>query len=329
MNVAETHKVAIFAPRLDCSFKEGPYSASFTGPFGTPNHTLREHWERFLILLGNIHESFGDEVTYIIKPLWKMSPSDVEGMGYDRIYIPHKHKFQFDCGPGSRYYMQMVIPNIFSIDEEGWCAGASTYPIVPNPMFSGKFCSLRSRIWDNQSKFPQPPRDASFVEENYILFLCQIPHDETIKIHSDISVADALRNTLKLGKKLDKKVIVKGHPINPASMTALKKIVEEENGPIWVDNMNLHQLIEQCDFVATVNSGSGLEALLHHKRVLAFGRADYDGCLNVFSSPDEIELAIKQGLTHNPYDDVKFIETWYQNHYDVNFLPSFEKLLYK
>ena len=32
-----------------------------------------------------------------------------------------------------RYYMQMVIPNIFSIDKSGWCASADAFPIGPKP----------------------------------------------------------------------------------------------------------------------------------------------------------------------------------------------------
>lgn len=330
MNVQNTHKVAIFAPRLDCSFKPGPASEIYQGDFGTPNASLRTYWVRFLHALKDAHESFGDTVDYIVKPLWQMSPEDVAGKDYDRVYIPHKHKFQFDCGPASRYYMQMVFPNVFSIDEEGWCAGAASYPIRPIKTTISKFYDESvSRIGNNDSKFPQPDRDPSFTEEDYILFLCQIPHDETIRYHGNVTVAGALRETLKLGQELGKKVIVKGHPVNLQSMTELRQITEATHGGFWVDVFNLHQLIEQSAFVATVNSGSGMESLLHNKRVLAFGKADYDGCYNVYSTPQEIKDVLSSNIPYNPYHNVQFFEAWYQNHYDVNFLSSFEKLLYK
>ena len=107
-------KVLILAPRLDCSFKEGPVPAVE----GSPNHPLRTNYLPFYEHLLRRHEELGDSVTFEKKALWQFDPSDYKRSEYDIVYVPHKQKYQFDLGNKGRYYMQQVIPSIFSIDKK-------------------------------------------------------------------------------------------------------------------------------------------------------------------------------------------------------------------
>ena len=184
-------KVAIFKPRLDCMFKKG-HVPEVKGP--TPPH--RMPFENFVEKVYGEHLYRGDAVKIIEKPLWQMSPKDVEEVGADISYIPHKEKHNFNCGDNKvLYYMQMVIPEYFSVNKTGWLAGATYAPLDPEDGNENDeyFDRLAKRSVNNMSKFDQPKRQwDNFPHRDYILFPCQLPHDETIKWHSKISVEQAL-----------------------------------------------------------------------------------------------------------------------------------------
>ena len=262
-------KVLILKPRLDVMFKKGPVPKE-RGPI----QPIREHWHNFVNCLANDHADKGDAVRVLELPNWQFAPSIVDHYQPDRVYIPHRqfHQFPVDGKYGPRYYMQMVFPWLFQIDPTGWGPDASVYPILPESGHPDVYDELRKRQLAGQSKFDQPWTDW-WVKKDYLFFPCQIPHDETIKFHSDVSVADALRATIKVAKELGKELIIKGHPVNPGSMSELKEIGKEYK---WADNVNINNLIANADAVVMVNSGVGMEAILHGKRVACFGDADYD-----------------------------------------------------
>ncbi len=339
-------RVDIYMPRLDVTFKEGPVPET-----RSPIPPIREHWLKFLQELQNRHLALNHEIRVLEVPLWQITPSLVADSSQmaDIIYIPHKMRENWWLDERVRYYMQMVIPNIFSIDTHGWCATNSNYPIMPRgDGNSGVYEMLRARIKGNISKFDQPPHQETDIKPGYIFFPCQIPHDETIKYHSDISVENALRNTIRYvnshnsytPKDKHLQVVIKGHPVNPGSMVKLREIFAEEMHPdravgspcIWVDNMSIHQLIENAKVVVTVNSGVGLEAILHGKSVFTFGRADYDSVTHKVSEGLELHMA---AALHKAYKELneedifiykKFIDSWYNANYDHENPRTFEKI---
>ena len=262
-------KILILKPRLDVMFKKGPVPKE-RGSI----QPIREHWRDFVNCLADDHEKKGDKVKVLELPNWQFAPSIVDHYQPDRVYIPHRqfHQFPVDGKYDPKYYMQMVFPWLFQIDSTGWGPDASVYPIQPESGHLDVYDELRKRQRAGQSKFDQPWTDW-WVKKDYLFFPCQIPHDETIKFHSEISVADALRATIKVAKELGKELIIKGHPVNPGSMSELKEIGK---GYKWADNVNINNLIANADAVVMVNSGVGMEAILHGKRVACFGDADYD-----------------------------------------------------
>ena len=244
-----------------------------------------------------------------------------------------------------RYYMQMVIPNIFSIDSQGWCASASTWPISLDVWKESEqtpdiFACLESRAKSNISKFQQPKHVEYDLPEKYILFPCQIPHDETIRFHSDISVEDSLKALLTSIQLFSNySIVIKGHPANKESMSVLKNIYLNAKKDLdhitssklfWIDDISIHQLLANCSAVFTVNSGVGLEALLHSKKVYTFGNADYAAASTKIMFGGSIKnaaLAIAKEInkldTHfanSHHDPVvkKFINSWYYSHFDCD-----------
>ena len=64
-----------------------------------------------------------------------------------------------------------------------------------------------------------------FLIKKSIYLLRQIPHDETITYHSDVSVQDSLEALIQsLSLHPEYSLIIKSHPVNLSAMSDLKKI---------------------------------------------------------------------------------------------------------
>ncbi len=180
-------RVLILAPRLDCMFKEGPVP-EVEGP---PNDPIRVHWANLVKRLTEDHEEKGDTVEILKKPLWQFTPEEVCALKPDLAYIPHKEAHSFPIPDieniDVRYYHQTVFPWRFYIDKEGWAGGASvTGEDIMNMGTSSSYNydQLRKYTLSGGTKFAQPTKRKelpNYVPESYVLFPCQIPHDETIK----------------------------------------------------------------------------------------------------------------------------------------------------
>lgn len=366
-------KVDIYFPRLDLTFKKVPQSAEVQSAhdaiqeqmvaemlqkFGVHSAPkvqvtlapIRLHWRNFLEALKKRHQYLGHEVRVFELPLWQIDLDIVQNTSQaaDLIYIPHKMRQNWWLDDRVCYFMQMVIPNIFSIDSHGWGATAATFPIqADGHAESGIFEMLQARVKANKSKFLQPKYKQTKLKPGYVFFPCQLPHDETIKYHSDVGVSDALRFTMEWVKDFNlssagtiepRSIVIKGHPANPSSMAPLRQVYnvmlpEMDGRAHWIDDISIHQLIADAKVVVTVNSGVGLEAILHGKSIMTFGRADYDAV----SQKCEGDLLVnKKVALDNSYreindDDIhiyrKFIDAWYNKHYDYNNLETFNKII--
>lgn len=313
-------KTTILAPRLDCTFKEG-HVPERRGEIPA----IRVHWMNFINTLAEHLRINNHQVTVIEKPLWQFNPSDDYGDA-DVVFVPHKEKHNFNI-PNKKtlYWMQTVIPQLFSIDQNGWGANMSFLPVsLDQPKFEAAelFSKYQTRILRNESKFDQPS-PINFNQKDYILFLCQIPHDETIRLHSDVSVEAALIATLEFAKTQNLKVIVKGHPVNPLSMEQFKQITQRY-GQQYVDNISIHDCIRNCLAAFCVNSGSGIEVMLHNKPLFIFGHSEYDNVVSKVTT--DVQKIIEEWFTFSFVNYDKFIYSFVNHLYDSKDLESFKKL---
>ena len=317
-------KVSIFFPRLDCTFKEGPVPEARGA---IPE--IRIPWVSVANRIQHAHRMKGDDVEIIEKPLWQFTTDFAESLDADIIYVPHKSSDTFPVRDKIvRYYMQSVFPWQFYIDSKGFAGGASAYPFlfdkdrdIPHGSF---YAQMQARAALGESKFEQPKSQKLDLPEQYFFFPCQIPHDETIKYHSDVSVWDALKATLEATKELNIPLIVKGHPVNPGSMAPLNSLCSLYKHVYWVENISIHDLIPKAKAVVVVNSGTGMETLLHKTPIVTFGRCEYD-CVSNRATTDNIVDILK-----DPKFDEKavraFFESWYEWTYDTRSSKSFERI---
>lgn len=277
-------KVTILHPRLDIPFKGMGEAPVERGPI----IPLRVHWHNFSRQLEVFHREEGHDVESIELPMWKFTQEFVreKASECDRLYMPHKQRMNFDVGENVMYWMQTVFPSYFTVDKNGWGANLSFAPLKVNiercmfeqgyrEKIENFFETLKKRLSSNESKFEQPPRVSTKAQFD-ILFVCQIPHDETILYHSKISVMEALMRTIRHAQAKGLRVLVKGHPANPSSMAGLKQLTEEFlQTATFTMNISIHDALANCKAVAMVNSGVGFEAMLHDKPIYTFGRSEY------------------------------------------------------
>lgn len=298
-------RVLFYIPRMDLTWKEGPMISQ-------PIPPIREHWINFLKYKADQHLKNGDEVEQLTLPLWTMTKEMViEANGkYDRVYVPHRRQEDYGMElKNVRYYMQTVIPEYFTVDEKGWGPSLSFLPVELEEKPKKKyFNELEKRIHRNQSKFEQPSSTDEFAYRGFLLFACQIPTDDIVKDHSDVDVLSALRIVLDFAKSRGKKVIVKGHPVNPGSMAPLIELTHHYDNAIYLDNVSIHDAIRHSEAVFFVNSGVGFETILHEKKAFRFGNAEYANVIPLFSEE-----------TYDKYKDVnteeyeKFINVFFSH----------------
>lgn len=312
-------KVLILKPRLDVMFKK-----SIITKHHAPIPPVRVHWNTFVnrIYCNSVREFPPGTDFYIHEaPLWQFTPQLVDAFNADLALIPHKERRSFECKTNALYYMQTVFPWRFYVDPMGFAGGSTLYRMdISDGDENGPwFDALRNElITTGKSKFDQPAQgsiDISSLGE-YVLFPCQIPHDETIKYHSNVTVEEALTETCQVTAELGLKLVVKGHPVNPNSMASLLSIVKQYPHVVWLDNVNIHDVISHAKVVVVVNSGTGMEALLHKKPVITYGRAEY----NCVTMKAILNNNLRGLLIEPVYDEKqvkKFFDKWCKSTYDT------------
>jgi len=289
-------RVLILKPRLDVMFKQGPVPQT-RGPIDP----IRTHWENFIEGTRSEHERRGDSVYVLELPNWQFTPDLVCDLKPDIVYIPHKESHSFPIPEAEnidvRYYMQTVFPWRFYVDPLGFAGGSSVDPesLVENGSLDSSFADLRKYSLEGGTKFEQPQSRSLKLDNEFVFFPCQIPHDETIKYHSDVTVPEALEMTIDVCRELGLQVIVKGHPVNPGSMEPLKKITSQSETAIWMENINIHDILPKAKAVVMVNSGTGMESLLHHRPVIMFGRAEYSCVAHQIRNRDDLRDKLLNG----------------------------------
>jgi hypothetical protein len=321
-------KVLLLAPRLDLWFKHNPAIKKIPpkGPITIP---IRKHWEDFINCVEQEYTSRSNvDFTKVELPMWQFNQKIIDQYSPDIVFVPHKEQHNFpvkNCQ--ALYYMQTTFPWIFSVDTKGWAGGASVYPyssLYKDTYDKSTFENFRTYALENRSKFLQPTFNDLTLPENYVLFTCQIPYDETIKYHSKVSVGDALIWTCEATKKLELPLVVKGHPVNKDSMIGLKNSLVKYKHVTYLDNVSIHQLISLSKCVVTVNSGTGMEALLHRKPVITFGQAEYD-CVTNHATKNNL-TEVLQNLSYDENNVCRFFNSWYDWCYDTTNSNSFKKL---
>ena len=131
-----------------------------------------------------------------------------------------------------------------------------------------------------------------------------VPMQVSTDIVADLAYVDAdtmLLTVVEHYRGTETKVVVKRHPYcRSFRVQALLQRLAAA-GDIILTRNSVHDLLAQCERVITVNSGVGLEALLHSKSVITTGKCDYAYASQMATSVGELSKLLR---SHGPLDFV-------------------------
>jgi len=318
-------KVLILKPRLDIPFKHvGPVPPKDDKPLPP----IRQHWENFVYKLAKDHESKGHDVTIIEEPMPMLTLDIVEKFDADLTYIPHNDKKRFGGDHRCRYYMQTVFPWLFTIDTLGWGGDASHCNKDPWHYefdWGSAFKTLQKRIITGETKFEQPEGSYNFEElGDFILVPLQVPHDMTIKYHSPISVKEMADKIADWAERAKVNVVFKPHVLDRGWYRDIITNIKNKKYCHWIDNVPIHTLLKESMACYVINSGVGLEAMLHQIPVVRFGDADYNSSVIKGDINDLTKTWYDVNISNNPGMIVKYMRFYSMFVNDICFDSTIE-----
>jgi len=145
-------------------------------------------------------------------------------------------------------------------------------------------------LTSNTSKYQQPD-DFENIPAPYVFVPLQITTD----VVAELAYLDALtmlRVVTEFFAETPVKVVVKRHPYC-RSITIERELASlARQNRVVVARGSIHSLLGNCRAVITVNSGVGLEALLHGKPVIVTGGCDYAQAATVCRDIDSLRQVL-------------------------------------
>lgn len=310
-------KNIILKPRLDIIFKKGLVKREN----GIIQPYIRNHWNNFVLK----KKAELDSVLVFESPKWMFNNTIQNYFSDDcKMYVPHVEKHNWEGNDNTLYYMQTVFPWLFTVDPKGWAGGAEyvdTFKFV-DEYADDAFNEMREYTLSGKSKFKQPTEKAKLnigkSKGNPFIFVpLQLPHDETIKWHSDVGVVEMIQKLCDWSKSTPDapKILFKIHPANESVFD------HTLNGHIdnfkcfsrgfGSDEISIQQIIPEAEAVYVINSGVGQEAMLYDVPVVAFGEADYSPAV-IKGKIDDLDFTWDAVL----HDDKEKRKSLYRKWYD-------------
>jgi hypothetical protein len=186
------------------------------------------------------------------------------------------------------------LPDFFYFDKTGY----SGWSEIANDKFPFEDLSLDSTVSEfskliqkyvkgNISKYKQKARMQNInFSRPFIFFPTQVENDAVTKL-SYIPVYDLIRFCSEIIPRLGYDLVIKRHPCcNSERIGNLLKSVQNDH--IHIVEYSIHDIIEQSLAVVVINSGVGIESLLHLKPVISFGHSDYHWVTYMMKQPDDL-----------------------------------------
>lgn len=261
----------VLAPRLDIPFKQFDIVRA-----GSVNEPIRKHWKNFI-------DQHVEEGYYkVSSPRW-MFNAQLEKYfpNLQEMLVPHVERHNWGGTDKSYFYMQTVFPWLFTVDHQGWAGGAAYINTFdPESEYSEEAFENMQEYIAGGSKFQHLQSKTTNwegIRDNYIIVPLQLPHDETIKYHSNITVPEFVEALCEYADNniVMPQLVFKGHPVNLKAMEPLKEIIAKYKNVHYIADGNFHDLVRKSQGMWVLNGGSGQEAMLLEKPVMCFGDCDY------------------------------------------------------
>lgn len=251
---------------------------------------------------------------------WRYCDPRVEGA---RIISYHTNA---KPNPKHLHVQELSLAGRCSMDNEGFAGYSSishdfekirTYSVNHNPyILIANLEKIASEyIPNNISKYGQSETREVFSGD-YVFVALQIPTDTVASLAyvDGIALVTAVAEHYKNSPTT---VIVKRHPYCNSKSVERCLTDLQSSSRVVLSNASVHDLISNAKMVFTVNSGVGLEALLHKKPVIVTGECDYAYAVSAFArSISELKIIL---TSHNSFDITRASElmNYYTNFYSA------------
>ncbi len=194
---------------------------------------------------------------------------------------PIKHRFSYAAWVATCYYVAMHL-------------GKSRYPHYRHHRSSGLWYYTSHWIWSGIKRLAHIPRERLFqrqVEQGklgrFFILPLQVFNDTQVTVHSDYTTVQEMLldvlNSFAQEAPSDTQLVIKHHPMDrgfKSYASCIQQFIQAHPhcmGRIhYVYDIPLPVFLRKATGMVTINSTSGLSALLHHIPVKVMGRAHYD-----------------------------------------------------
>lgn len=153
------------------------------------------------------------------------------------------------------------------------------------------------------------------LDEPYVFIAGQLSYDSVIKQHSNVNAQQYYNKVAETFGNSGYKVVFKHHPATFVTGNKPNQFYVPKHPSVIETKASIHSAIKNAAAVFVMNSGVGLEALLHKKHVFTGGNCDYKWVTNQIKNLNEIENCFD--IIKKPVDTERIIKYIYYLHNHV------------
>lgn len=185
--------------------------------------------------------------------------------------------------------------------------GRSFDPAGIDPAEATAFADrLRARLVGKRtSRYEQPPEVATFPQGCIAIFLQSEEHPDVAET-CHLTARQMIRAVLDRDDPAP--VVIKPHPAGLSGETDrfLRRLARQD-ARVTVTGANIHDILSAARAVVTINSATGIEAMLHRRPVILCGKADFHHIATTVARPRDMAAAL-EGPDQRPFDAYLY---WY------------------
>ncbi|MBW6423549.1 glycosyltransferase family 29 protein [Rhizobium sp. XQZ8] len=269
----------VLYPKQDLGTKASLKNNQFKMRVARLSRKGRIYWRFMGRLLAELAWQKGYNARIVALPQWEITERELENYNNaDVIYLPHLMRKQIDH-PKARYYMQELLPSLFTVDTNGWGAASDAYDnnAFNNHVVDDRLTRFVADVKTSRTtKAPQNNLANGALPEFDVLVPLQVPGDDALIYHADITLPEFVKTLADFANRSKVKVLFRKHPYDETGFYEGMRETFSSPYAIFDSRGHIHDVLEAASAVAVINSGVGFEAMIYGKPLLSFGRAVYD-----------------------------------------------------
>lgn len=204
-------------------------------------------------------------------------------------------------------FKESALPGFFKFDREGFSGWESAAPLPQSRPDDGALAAAFETLREDfvgrrRSKYAQADTGES-LPNGFILVALQVP-DDTVMSLAAMDVDEWLPALVETYRGTGTHIVIKAHPHDRSEATRKRLArLKAMSGEVYETRAAIHTLLARSRALVTVNSGVGIEALMHLKPVIALGEAEYAQVAWPVRSVAEMIAALDGVLAETPGPD--------------------------